>query len=84
MVTPMVVVMMRMRILTLFRCRGDDCFSVTCHLSFVTKKGCSFRYESNHVLRGRVSIEDFLLRMVLFVYEECSEDFLYLFLFFIF
>ena len=28
-------------------------------LSFVTKRGNSFRYESSHVLRGRVSIGDF-------------------------
>ena len=29
---------------------------VTCPLSFMTKRGSSFRYESSHVLRGRVSI----------------------------
>jgi len=33
--------------------------SVTCPLSFVTKRGCDFGYESSHVLKGRVSIGDF-------------------------
>ena len=33
--------------------------SVTCPLSFVTKRGSSFRYESSHVLKGRVSIGDY-------------------------
>ena len=32
---------------------------VTCPLSFVTKRGSSFGYESSHVHRGRVSIGDF-------------------------
>ena len=32
---------------------------VTFPLSFMTKRGSSFRYESSHVHRGRVSIGDF-------------------------
>ena len=31
---------------------------VTCHLSFVIKRGSSFGYESSHVTRGRVSMGD--------------------------
>ena len=34
---------------------------MTCPLSFVTKRGSSFGYESSHVLRGRDSIGFFLL-----------------------
>ena len=55
---------------------------MTYPLSFMTKRGNSFRYESSHVLRGRVSIGDFFFFFVrgsVFVYEGCSEDFLYLF-----
>ena len=32
---------------------------VTCPLSFMTKRGSSFGYENNYVLRGRVSIGNF-------------------------
>ena len=35
---------------------------MTYHLSFVTKKGSSFRYKSSHVLRGRVGIEHIFVR----------------------
>ena len=45
----------------------------------MTKRGSSFGYESSHVLRGRVSIGDIFVRRSVFVYEGCSEDFLYLF-----
>ena len=40
-------------------CQGDDCFSVTCPLSFVTKWESSFGYKSSHIFRGRVSIGHF-------------------------
>ena len=43
---------------------------VTCPLSFMTKKGSSFGYESSHVLR------DIFVRGIIFAYEGCSEDFL--------
>ena len=46
--------------------------------------GSSFEYESSHVLRGRVSIGDTFVRGSVFVYEGCSEDFLYLFFSFYF
>ena len=52
---------------------------VTCLLSFVTKNGSSFGYESSHVIKGRVSIGDFLLRGVSILVEGCSEDFCILF-----
>ena len=52
---------------------------MTYPLSFVTKRGSSFGYESSHVLRGRVSIGDIFVRGSVFLYEGCSEDFLYLF-----
>ena len=55
---------------------------MTYPLSFVTKGGVVLGYESSHVLRGRVSIGDFFFFFVrgsVFVYEGCSEDFLYLF-----
>ena len=52
---------------------------MTYPLSFMTKKGSSFGYESSHVLRGRVSVGDIFVRGIIFVYEGCSEDFLYLF-----
>ena len=45
----------------------------------MTKKGSNFGYESNHVLRGRVSVRDIFVKGSVFVYEGCSEDFLYLF-----
>ena len=45
----------------------------------MTKEGSSFGYESSHVLRGRVSVGDIFVRGIIFVYEGCSEDFLYLF-----
>ena len=35
---------------------------MTYHLSFVTKKGSSFRYKSSHVLRGRVGIGHIFVR----------------------
>ena len=49
---------------------------MTCPLSFVTKRGSSFGYKRSHILRGRVSIGQFFLGGVIFVYEGCSEDFL--------
>ena len=41
---------------------------VTCPLSFMTKRGSSFRYESSHVLRGRVSIGDIFVRGSVFIF----------------
>ena len=35
---------------------------MTCPLSFMTKMGSSFRCESSHVLRRRVSIGDIVIR----------------------
>ena len=58
---------------------GDDEMTVTYPLSFVTKRRNSFWYESSHVLRGRVSVGDIFVKGSVFVYEGCSEDFLYLF-----
>ena len=60
---------------------GDDKMNawVTCPLSFMTKMGSSFGYESSHVLRGRVSIGDFYVSRSVFFFKGCSEDFLYLF-----
>ena len=52
---------------------------MTYPLSFVTKRGSNFGYENSHVLRGSVSIGDYFIRGSVFVYEGCSEDFLYLF-----
>ena len=40
-------------------CSSDDDLSVTCPLSFLTKRGSSFGFESSLVLRGRVSIGHF-------------------------
>ena len=51
---------------------------MTYPLSFVTKRGSSFRYESSHVLKEKVSIGLFE-RGSVFVYEGCSENFLYFF-----
>ena len=49
---------------------------MTCHLSLVIKRGSSFGYESSHVLKGRVSIEDFcFVRVSGYISERCSEDF---------
>ena len=44
----------------------------------MTKRGSSFGYKSSHSLRGKVSIGHFCVRGSVFVYEGCSEDFLYL------
>ena len=45
----------------------------------MTKRKSSFGYESSHVLRGRVSVGDIFVKGIIFVYEGCSEDFLYIF-----
>ena len=57
---------------------------MTYPLSFVTKRGSNFGYENSHVLRGSVSIGDYFIRGSVFVYEGCSEDFLFLFFTFYF
>ena len=41
---------------------------MTYPLSFVTKRRSSFRYESSHVLRGRVSIGDIFVRGSVFFF----------------
>ena len=46
----------------------------------MTKRGSSFGYIRVVILRGRVSYRTFLLGGVL-ISEECSEDYMYLFLF---
>ena len=57
----------------------------TCPLSFVTKRGSSFVYESSHVFRGRVSIGDIFVRgSVFFFFRDvmrnfCIFSFLFLF-----
>ena len=50
---------------------------MTCPLSFVTKRGSSFGFESSLVLKGRVSIGIFLIGGVFIVFKGCSEDFMY-------
>ena len=55
---------------------------MTYPLSFVTKRGSSFGYESSHVLRGRVSIGDIFVRGSVFVLRDvvrtvCIFSFLY-------
>ena len=45
----------------------------------MTKTESSFGYESSHVLTGRVSIGDIFVRGSVFIFEGCSEDYLYLF-----
>ena len=57
---------------------------MTYPLSFETKRESSFWCKSSHVLRGRVSIGDIFARGRVFLYEGCSEDFLYLFFSFLF
>ena len=41
---------------------------MTYPLSFVTKKGTSFRYKSSHVLRRRVGIGDIFVRGSVFFF----------------
>ena len=48
---------------------------MTCPLSFMTKKGSSFRYESSHVLRGRVNIGDFCYGECLFFLRDVVRTF---------
>ena len=57
---------------------------MTYPLSFMTKRGSSFGYESSHILKEKVSIRDYFVRGSVFVYEGCSENFLYLFFSFYF
>ena len=57
---------------------------MTYPLSFMTKRGSSFGYESNHILKEKVSIRYYFVRGSVFVYEGCSENFLYLFFSFYF
>ena len=52
-------------------------------LSFVTKRGSSFGYESSNVLKGRVNI-GYFCQGKCFSFEECSEDLCIFFLFFTF
>ena len=57
---------------------------MTYPLSFMTKRGSSFGYESSHILKEKVSIRDYFVRGSVFVYEGRSENFLYLFFSFYF
>ena len=57
---------------------------MTYPLSFMTKRGSSFGYESSHILKEKVSIRYYFVRGSVFVYEGCSENFLYLFFSFYF
>ena len=57
---------------------------MTCPLSFVTKRGNSFGFESSLVFRGRVSITHFFIGGVYIDFEGCGEVYMYLsFLFFL-
>ena len=49
---------------------------MTYPLSFVTKKGSSFRFESSLVLRGRVSMT-FLLEAMFILFEGFNEVYMY-------
>ena len=57
---------------------------MTYPLSFMIKRGSSFGYESSHILKEKVSIRYYFVRGSVFVYEGCSENFLYLFFSFYF
>ena len=46
-------------------------------LSFMTKRGSSFGFESSLVLRGRVNIVHFCQGECVYLFEECSDDFIY-------
>ena len=56
---------------------------MTCPLSFVTKRESSFRYESSHILRGRVSIGLFDRGSVFIFMRDVVRIYVY-FLFFLF
>ena len=48
---------------------------MTYPLSFVTKKGSSFRYKSSHVLRMRVGIGDIFVKGSVFVFKDVVRTF---------
>ena len=48
---------------------------MTYHLSFVTKRGSSFGYESSHALRGRVSIGDIFFRGSVYLLKDVVMNF---------
>ena len=48
---------------------------MTYPLSFVTKRGSSFGYESSHVLRGRVSIGDIFIRGSVYLLRDVVKTF---------
>ena len=50
---------------------------MTYPLSFVTKRGSSFGFESSLVIRGRVSIGHFLLGGMIIDLQGCSEVYMY-------
>ena len=57
---------------------------MTCPLSFVTKNGSSFGYESSHVLRGRVSIGDIFVRGNVYLLRDVMRTFcIFSFLYFL-
>ena len=57
---------------------------MACPLSFVTKKGSSFGFESSLILRARFSIGHFFYRGSVYSFEGCSEDLMYFLFFFIY
>ena len=50
---------------------------MTCSLSFLTKRGSSFGFESSLVLRGRVSIGFFFVRGSVYSFKGCTEVYMY-------
>ena len=57
---------------------------MTCPLSFVTKNGSSFGYESSHVLRERVSIGDIFVRGNVYLLRDVMRTFcIFSFLYFL-
>ena len=57
---------------------------MACPLSFVTKKGSSFGFESSLILRARFSIGHFFYRGSVYSFEGCSENFMYFLFFFVY
>ena len=48
---------------------------MTYPLSFVTKRGSNFGYESSHVFKGRVSIGDIFVRESVFFLRDVVRTF---------
>ena len=57
---------------------------MTYPLSFMTKRESSFRYESSHILRGKVSVRDIFVRGSVFFLRDVVRTFcIFSFLFFL-